>query len=119
MKLTERDCRFIFYRIAQALHKFHVQGLAHRDIKPENILLTPAYKIRFVDFDCVSPLAGRDGCSQFLMTRIGTQTYMAPEILKGVPYRGTDVDIFSFGVMLITLCPMRYPFDSASASDPK
>ena len=44
---------------------------------------------------------------------------MAPEILKGVPYRGIDVDIFSFGVMLITLCPMRYPFDSASASDPK
>ena len=44
---------------------------------------------------------------------------MAPEILKGVPYRGTDVDIFSFGVMLITLCPMRYPFDEATVDDPK
>ena len=44
---------------------------------------------------------------------------MAPEILKGIPYRGTDVDIFSFGVMLITLVPMRYPFDNASREDPK
>ena len=72
MKLNERYCRFIFYRIAQALHKLHVAGLAHRDIKPENIILTPEYKIKFVDFDCVSPLSGREGDSQFLRTRIGT-----------------------------------------------
>ena len=63
MKLDDRHCRFIFSKIAQALHKFHVAGLAHRDVKPENIILTPVYDIKFVDFDCTTRLNGRDGVS--------------------------------------------------------
>ena len=42
---------------------------------------------------------------------------MAPEMLKGLPYSGVAVDIFSYGVMLLTLRTMKEPFEKASRKD--
>ena len=45
--------------------------------------------------------------------------YMAPEIEAGTPggYQGTDIDIFAFGVMMLVLRLMAYPFDNATLHD--
>ena len=42
---------------------------------------------------------------------------MAPEILERKPYQGTDIDIFSFGTMLLVLSLMDYPYADASMDD--
>ena len=39
----DRLCRYIFNKVAIALHKLHTTGVAHRDIKPENVILTEDY----------------------------------------------------------------------------
>ena len=36
-------CRYLFKKVALALHKLHTKGVAHRDFKPENIMLVPEY----------------------------------------------------------------------------
>jgi len=107
-------CRYIFNKVAIALHKLHSTGVAHRDIKPENVILTEDFKIKLIDLGYGIPLSGRDG-SFLLQTRKGTPTYLAPELVAHQPYQGTDIDIFSFGVMVLTLRTMRYPFDQASS----
>lgn len=57
----------------------HSKGVAHRDLKPENILFDENYNIKLADFGFAAPVFGKDdsGC---LNTRLGTESYMAPEI---------------------------------------
>jgi len=43
--------------------------------------------------------------------------YMAPEIIKGNSYMGTDVDLFSLGVLMLTLRTMRFPFEHGRRED--
>ena len=45
--------------------------------------------------------------------------YMAPEILNKVPYQGSDVDLFAFGVTLLVARLVAYPFNQAHLSDDK
>ena len=63
-KPVSRDdklCRYIFNKVAIALHKLHSAGVAHRDIKPENIILTEDFKIKLIDLGYGIPLSGKDG----------------------------------------------------------
>lgn len=62
------------------MHYIHSSGTAHRDLKPENIMLDNQFNVRIADFGFAAPIEGRDG-SGLLKTQLGTQAYMAPEIL--------------------------------------
>jgi serine/threonine protein kinase len=41
----------------------------------------------------------------------GSRGYMAPEILKKVPYSGQVIDLFAFGVLLFTMYVGVPPFE--------
>ena len=43
----------------------------------------------------------------------GTMTYMAPEIKEGKNYKGTQVDVFSLGVILFIIVQGIFPFKEA------
>lgn len=43
----------------------------------------------------------------------GTMTYMAPEIKEGKTYKGTQVDLFSIGVILFIIVQGIFPFKEA------
>merc|ERR1712060_866239 len=43
----------------------------------------------------------------------GTMTYMAPEIKEGKQYKGTQVDMFSIGVILFIIVQGIFPFKEA------
>jgi len=47
----------------------------------------------------------------------GTLTYMAPEIKKGQKYKGTEIDIFSLGVVLFAMARGLFPFQEARSTD--
>lgn len=47
----------------------------------------------------------------------GTLTYMAPEIKKGMVYKGTEIDIFSLGVVLFSMARGLFPFQEARGTD--
>ena len=49
---------------------------------------------------------------------LGTQQYAAPEILRNRAYDGFKADIFSLGVVLITLTTCKIGFGSATKYDP-
>ena len=81
-------------------------------------MLTYDYQIKLIDLGYGIKLAGNfnDG---FNRTRLGTEGYMAPEIVNGQNYQGADIDIFAFGVMMLVMRLMDYPFDVASLQDKK
>lgn len=112
----EKYLRTVFLQVATSLHQLHAAGVAHRDIKPENIMLTEDFEVKLIDLGYGVALAGH-GQDGFNRTRLGTEMYMAPEVVAQKPYQGADADIFAFGVMLVVLRLMVYPFDEASRRD--
>lgn len=113
----EKVSRFYFKQMLQVMHYVHSQGVAHRDLKPENIMLDSEFNVRVADFGFAAPIEGRDG-SGTLKTQLGTQAYMAPEILLKEPYQGHVVDLFALGIILFILYSGHPPFSNADPKDP-
>ena len=109
-KYTEKDARDLAKFLLEAVHLLHTKNIAHRDLKPQNILLKSKKdnaNIKLADFG----FACRVHTPQSLTTRCGTPTYVAPEILKNIPY-DQSADMWSVGVILYVLLVGYPPFSS-------
>lgn len=105
---TEIEARNTCKSLLSILAHLDLHNIVHRDIKPENILLLSKdddADIKLADFGFAKMM--KDG--QYLTTQCGTPTYVAPEILSGIPY-GTKSDMWSFGVIMYTLLFGYPPF---------
>jgi serine/threonine protein kinase len=114
--LPENICRFYFRQMLSALHYLHSTGTTHRDLKPENILMDNQYNLRIADFGFAAPTEGREG-SGFLQTKLGTESYMAPEIHTKQPYQGQAVDLFAASIILFIMITGHPPFNNATNGD--
>ena len=95
--LGEFKSKAFFYKIVKAIQSIHQKGICHRDIKMENILLIENFTPKIGDFG--NAIENKPNLNFYF----GSRPYVAPEILKNVPYDGFAVDVFSLGVTLIYL----------------
>lgn len=116
--------RCMFTNLVSAISFMHSKNICHRDIKLENILLkysqletldngvrmaalhTPILVLS--DFGLSKRL---DPANPMLTTRCGSEDYVSPELLLGMPYDGKQNDCWSMGVVLYTMLESRLPFD--------
>ncbi len=77
--------------------------LIHRDLKPANILLKKSEAkgicVKIADF---GPIAIHEFSGKSHSLGVGTQKYMAPEVIIGRNYN-TKADVYSLGVILENL----------------
>jgi serine/threonine protein kinase len=111
--LKESQARKFCRGIGSALEYCHSNNIVHRDLKIENIMINNAGEIKIIDFG-LSNLYTHD---HLLKTYCGSLYFAAPELLSAHPYRGPEVDIWSFGVVLFVLVCGRVPFDDKSVSN--
>lgn len=105
--LPEAEARKYFHQIIYALDYIHSFGVAHRDLKPENILLDADNNIKLVDFGLSNIM--KEG--RALKTSCGSPNYAAPEVINGKSYDGSQIDVWSCGVILYAMLFGELPFD--------
>jgi calcium/calmodulin-dependent protein kinase I len=105
---TETEARDLTLILLKAVRTIHKAGIAHRDIKPQNVLLLSNddnIRVRIADFG----YARRVHTSESLTDRVGTPSYVAPEVLKNLPH-DQRVDVWSLGVVVFVLLVGYPPF---------
>jgi serine/threonine protein kinase len=90
--------RFFLHQMLDSVEFMHTRRVVHRDLKLENILIDDNLNLKLADFGfaCYKNI-------DTLKSYRGTMTYMAPEIKEGKQYKGTQVDMFSIGVILFII----------------
>ena len=126
--LPVADALTIAAQIAEALDAAHARGIIHRDLKPANIKITPAGRVKVLDFGLAraadgpashldsshSPTLAAGGTGGGVI--LGTVAYMSPEQARGkVVDKRTD--IWAFGCVLYELLTGRCAFTGETASD--
>lgn len=99
--LTEEDKISIFNMMLQGVKNVHDKGYLHRDIKPQNILKFPSGVYKISDFGLVknTDAASDTTALTAIGQAMGTQRYMAPEILYNAEY-SKQTDIFALGQVM-------------------
>ena len=100
--------RLFAIKMLDCMEYMQNQRVAHRDLKLENIILDKSGQVKLVDFGFACHKQ-----TENLKSYRGTFTYMAPEIKEGKTYNGSEVDIFSFGVILFVVSHGIFPFKEA------
>jgi len=100
--------RFFMTQLVNSLDYMHNLRCVHRDLKLENILVDDKLNLKIADFG----FACYKSIDQLKSYR-GTMTYMAPEIKEGKTYDGTQVDLFSVGVIIFIIVQGIFPFKEA------
>jgi len=106
--LQEHEAHRVAKLVINAVFHIHEHKIAHRDLKPENILFSSNEdnaQVKLADFGFAKKETNPDSFA----TMCGSPSYVAPEILKGIPY-GCKVDMWSFGIILWTMLVGYQPF---------
>ena len=104
--------RFFLWQLIESVEYMHTRKVVHRDLKLENILIDEQLNLKLADFGfaCYKSIDS-------LKSYRGTMTYMAPEIKEGKVYKGSQIDMFSIGVILFIIVQGIFPFKEAQKEE--
>jgi serine/threonine protein kinase len=112
-ELNERTIGGLFAQMLKGIEHVHSVNVVHSDVKPDNFLIggDNGNVVKLSDFGLARmlPETGK------LHGVFGTAPFMAPEMLRQLPY-DQEIDVWSFGVVAYTLLFGSFPYDPIDRS---
>ena len=115
-RFDEIMVRYFFKQFISGLNHCHESGITHRDLKPANLMVDKLFTLKIVDFGFSTTINQAE--EKCLYDKLGSPSYMAPELHYNDSYKGQSVDIFAAGVILFMLAVGKEPFKEAKKNDP-
>ncbi|MBM4036137.1 MAG: hypothetical protein FJ291_30760 [Planctomycetes bacterium] len=114
-RITQDHVLDIMRQTASALAAAHEAGVVHRDIKPSNIMVNSRGEVRVTDFGLAKRLE-RDKDITEAGQSLGTPSYVAPELVSGLPVDGR-ADLYSLGTAAFHLLTGQRPFEGTTPAE--
>lgn len=113
--LSEPEARPVVSGVLAGLAYLHERNIVHRDMKPENVLMVREDWPKITDFGLATFLDKED---RNIHSMVGTPSYVAPEVIRNVPY-GPPADVWSCGILLYFMLSGERPFIGDTREDIK
>ena len=97
----------ISYDVALGLSFLHSNDIIHRDLSSNNVLMLGSRRAKITDFGMAKIFKG--SCLRSNTKNPGNVVYMPPEVKTADPKLCFEIDIFSYGVLLVQTLTRLFP----------
>jgi serine/threonine protein kinase len=105
-RLNATQLTKVAFDVARGMRFLHSRRIIHRDLKSPNVLLDADGHAKICDFGYA-----RHDPGEFLMTKhLGTEYWIAPELVLAVASYDESVDVYSYGILLNEICSRELPY---------
>ncbi|KAM0592187.1 hypothetical protein ACHAP6_001930 [Verticillium nonalfalfae] len=117
-KMSRAEITCCFLQILNGVTYLHSSGLAHRDLKLDNVVVSDKGIMKIIDFGSSHVFKYPFESSIIKATGIvGSDPYLAPEVLTGGKYDAEAVDIWSLAIIFCCMSLRRFPWKVPKMTD--
>ncbi|KAG8799293.1 serine/threonine protein kinase [Serendipita sp. 398] len=100
----------VFRQIIDGVDYLHGMGLAHRDLKLDNCVMTKENVVKLIDFGTATVFHYPGKAPTKATGIVGSDPYLAPEVLTGRPYDPQKSDVWSIAMIFLCMTLRRFPW---------
>lgn len=117
-KMSREEIACCFMQILNGVTYLHKLGLAHRDLKLDNCVVTSDGILKIIDFGSASVFKYPFE-SEIVLAHgvVGSDPYLAPEVLTSMKYDPQPADIWSIAVIFCCMTLRRFAWKVPRLSD--
>jgi serine/threonine protein kinase len=116
-KMSRPEIYCIFKQIVSGVDYCHSLGLAHRDLKLDNCVVTPGGCVKLIDFGAAVVFKYLDQKPVRASGIVGSDPYLAPEVLSADDYDPRLADVWSVGIIFMCMMLRRFPWKLPDAKN--
>lgn len=115
-KMSRSEIFCVFKQIVCGVDYLHEMGLAHRDLKLDNCVMDGDGCVKIIDFGTATVFRYPDQKPTKAMGIVGSDPYLAPEVLSKQDYDPRLTDVWSVAIIFMCMILRRFPW---KIPDPK
>jgi serine/threonine protein kinase len=109
-KMCRPEIYCVFRQICDGVDYLHSMGLAHRDLKLDNCVMTTENVVKLIDFGTATVFHYPGNKIQKCSGVVGSDPYLAPEVLKRDEYDPRKTDVWSVAMIFLCMILRRFPW---------